>query len=274
MGFLRHKGQPASILPKAVLLALLLSQSCYSVNIAPKGPNTQVRNNLRKPSVANIPAASNNNANTFEEQAKKMLQNAGVSARHAHKAAPTANSAPGLKQFKIPQQIPHPPSALVPETKHATSTADSLLAAFAPITKRLKIDHCVPKSSDHLIRSFDAHISPNPVKKGAPLKIFASAEMEKVFKSGTYILEITAFGFPVLNQTDDICRDSTGFIPTLGPVAISGLKCPVAIHHKAEVVTTITVPSQLVDGVNIRVKIYVENQDKEPVMCEDTAFET
>ena len=270
MVFSRNKGQPASVLPKAVLLALLLSQGCYSVNIAPKGPNTQIRNNLRKPSVANIPKASNNNANTFEEQAKKMLQNAGINAPHAHKAA----SAAAVKKFKIPQQIPHPPSAMVPETKHATSTADSLLAAFAPITKRLKIEHCVPKSSDHLIKSFDAHISPNPVKKGAPLKIYASAEMEKVFKSGTYILEITAFGFPVFNQTDDICRDTTGFIPTLGPVTISGLKCPVAIHRKAEVVTTITVPSQLVDGVNIRVKIYVENQDKEPVMCEDTAFET
>ena len=91
---------------------------------------------------------------------------------------------------------------------------------------------------------------------------------------GVYNLQISAFGFPVFNQTDDICSDSKGFIPTLGPVSITCYKCPIEVHQKAEVVTQITVPSQLVDGVNIKVKIFVQNQDSEPVMCEDTSFET
>lgn len=264
-----------------IILFIINNQPCYSINISPKGTNTQVRNNLRKKmTVISQSTAKTSKVNKGKDAFMNAFAAAAAKLGATKKPAAKQNGGKpkakvvGIQQFKIPQQIPHPPSAMVPETKHATSTADSLLAAFAPITKKLTIDHCLPKSSDHLIKSFDAHITPNPIKKGSPLKIYAGAEFEKKFTQGIYNLQIMAFGFPVFNQTDDICKDSTGFIPTLGPVAISGYKCPVELHHKAEVTTTITVPPALVDGVNIKVKIFVQNQDGEPVMCEDTSFET
>jgi hypothetical protein len=180
---------PSRIVLLSIALTVLANQlhCCYAINITPKNSHSQIRNNLRKKmsiissGAATLPTKVSGkdafvNAFTSAAAAELGKEPKAISSQPKHHAPPTST-----KTFNIPQKIPHPPSAMVPETKHATSTADSLLAAFAPITKPLKIDHCLPKSSDHLIKSFDAHIAPNPIQKGAPLKIFASAEFEKKF---------------------------------------------------------------------------------------------
>ena len=160
--------------------------------------------------------------------------------------------------------------------RHAVAAADSLLTAFGSLDKTLRVEHCLPASADKLVKDFESSVQPNPIKRGAPLKLESHAVLVgESLTSGKITVSITAFSMPVLSVPSGLCQQEKKFsVPMIGDVIVRGTKCPKLPGQTVDVSIELTVPESITAGLPVGVKIEASNQDGSDIMCEDTNFLT
>ena len=141
------------------------------------------------------------------------------------------------------------------------------LAAFGSLEKKLNVEHCLPQTAGAMVKDFQSTVEPNPIKKGAPLKIESHAVLVKEpVTSGQIKVSISAFGMSVLTVTGDLCQAEKRYpVPMMGDVVVYGTKCPKMGGQTVDVSIGLTVPEEITAGLPVGVKIEASKSRMEAI---------